>query len=170
MYKLEELKKKYLEYLFEGEKYNNLVDWACEILSNNKEEDDLEISLLASSNEEKEASELTKVILSRYLGFNSNKIETFIGKYIVYLYQRYKNRELERSEIEPILWRLFYDHNMPDWLVMLSRNCECSTDIDNYIEPFEQEFEYISNLWRKSTSYEEFLSKYDRKISNLHDV
>jgi len=58
----------------------------------------------------------------------------------------------------------------PDWLVMLSRNCEYALDIPAFEEPFEKEFEYVANLWAVAQSLPAFNASYSRGKSNLHDA
>jgi len=53
---------------------------------------------------------------------------------------------------------------------MLARNCEYATDMDFYEKPFEDEFLYISDLWSKAGTLNEFLDSYDRNISNSHEA
>jgi len=48
-------------------------------------------------------------------------------------------------KIENIIYK-FYVSIGSDWLIVLSRNAEYATDIDNFIKPFEKELKYISNL------------------------
>lgn len=121
------------------------IDWAIERLQNNEEIDDADIILLAGSIHEDEVKQLVPKILERYLGHSLSE-EYLCGKYIVELHQRYIADEISIIELELILWKLFNNLSMPNWLVMLCRNCEYATDVKSYKKPFEEEFDYIAKL------------------------
>jgi hypothetical protein len=92
------------------------------------------------------------------------------GKYVVELRHLYDSGKVTIEELEKRLWRLSGELGYPNWLVMLCRNCEYATDIPAFIKPFEEEFAYIAALWENATSSADFLRKYDRTISDTHDV
>ncbi len=165
---ISDLRKAYLHFKYEGNKADACVNWAIERLQNHEEGDDTDIKLLAGSTNEEDVKQLVPKILERYSG-DSVSEEYLCGQYIVELRRRYLAGEISIIELEPIMWRLFANLSYPDWLVMLSRNCEYATDMEQFRRPFEDELEYIAGLWKSVSSYEDFLEKYDRNVSNQHD-
>ena len=170
MNQIQELKLKYLKFLFELESHKILIQWAEERLISGEDENDEDVILLAGSYEKEEAVTYTKQVLDKFIGIDCINKDFLVGQYILELQKAYLSGSLSVIELEPILWKLYYGSGMPNWLVMLSRNCEYATDIDNFLKPFEDELNYICSLWEKSSSFEEFEKQYDREISNSHDV
>lgn len=146
------------------------VKWAEECLLNNEEQRDTDLMLLAGSTDVYEIKDLAQKIILRYSNLLSMNEEVWAGKYLLQLYQNYKDGSMSINDLEPIIDRLYQALNYPDWLVMLSRNCEYATDIDSFIKPFEDEFTYVCDLWRDSMTLESFMKKYDRQVSNTHDI
>ena len=146
------------------------IEWAIERLRNDDEGDDLEVVLLAAATREEEACPLGTHIVERYMGPGALHGELAAGKLIVAMYDAFKEGKESATTLEPKLWRLYYDLEQPDWLTMLARNCEYATDVDVFVSPFHEEFEYVAELWRASRSRDDFLSKYDRKVSASHDA
>lgn len=167
---IEDLHSIYVQIIFGWSNWNALSQWALERLLNNEDNGDENIILLAGSSFEDEASELTNKILTEHLDPEKQNKEYWAGKYIVELYERSYKEELDIFELSNIINRIYSKLGYQNWLVMLSRNCEYATDVDEFEIPFHEEFSYISELWQSCASVAEFLSKYDRSISNNHDV
>jgi hypothetical protein len=146
------------------------VDWAVERLTRNEDDSDKDIILLASSACESEIEKLSRRIIRRYLPPDALNEELWAGKLLTNLYARYKAGTITITELEPIVDTMYRKLNYPNWLVMLSRNCEYATDIEPFEKPFEDEFEYINDLWRESKSVEDFEKRYDRRVSDTHDI
>lgn len=92
------------------------------------------------------------------------------GKYIVELHEAYSWGQETIKSLDWKFDRLRYALGYPDWLVMLSRNCEYATDIPAFEGPFKMEFAYIAKLWAEVSSRTEFEAKYSRAVSNQHDL
>ena len=170
MNNIDKLHSALLDHKFGLGDLSSCVDWAVDRLERNEEGDDKEIALLAGSSDAGEIEELSRNIVDRYIESEARNEELWTGKLLVRLYTRYKSRNISIIELDPIIDKLYRYLNYPSWLVMLSRNCEYATDIDNFVKPFDDEFEYISDLWSRSSSLEDFSSKYDRQVSNTHDI
>ncbi len=146
------------------------VDWAVARLSENENEGDADIILLAGSSNDSEAKCLAQNIVHRYLQPDALQEEVLAGRLLVRLHDSYRAGTISIVELEPIIDALYRNLGYPNWLVMLGRNCEYATDIEPFVKPFEDEFEYISALWKQSKSIDDFHKKYDRQISNTHDA
>ncbi|RZJ10259.1 MAG: hypothetical protein EON50_15745 [Acidovorax sp.] len=149
--------------------WQDCVDWATERLRHDDEGDDLDVVTLAGARKD-EVPPLVTQILERYLGAGALSNQVAAGKFIVDLYDAYKSGEETAVSLDPRIWRVYYDFDQPTWLVMLARNCEYATDIPDFRAPFEEEFEYIANLWRSATTENEFEAAYDSRISRSHDL
>lgn len=134
------------------------VDWAVERLRRDEEGDDLEVVLLA------------EVIIERYRGIERPADQFLAGKYIVELRAAYLAGRESVSSLDAIFTRLYPALDYPDWLVMLSRNCEYATDVADFEQPFEDEFRYIASLWAQAESLAAFERAYSRQSSNTHDI
>ena len=146
------------------------VDWAAERLRLDQEGDDLEIVLLASARGVDEVLPLAEVIIERYRG-DARLAEQFLaGKYIVALRAAYLAGRESVSSLDTIFTRLYPALGYPDWLVMLSRNCEYAIDVPDFEQPFEDEFHYIASLWAQAEGLAAFEGEYRRKISNGHAI
>jgi hypothetical protein len=150
--------------------WRDCVDWAIERLHRDEEGDDLDVVMLAAATRADEVNPLVLQIIERYIAPEALSDEVAAGKLVADLYQAYQEGNESVVSLEPKFWRLFYDLGHPSWLVMLARNCEYATDTEVFQQPFDQEFAYIAHLWQTSRSHEEFLSKYDRKVSDSHDA
>ncbi|MGK5060623.1 hypothetical protein ACQ4WY_27165 [Janthinobacterium sp. LB2P49] len=146
------------------------VDWAVERLRMDQEGDDLEVVLLASARGRDEVLPLADVIIARYRGAQRLEDEFLAGKYIVELRAAYLAGRESVSSLDVIFTRLYPALDYPDWLVMLSRNCEYATDVPNFEQPFEDEFHYIAGLWAQAESLAAFERAYSRQTSNGHDI
>lgn len=170
MKNIDELYKIFSFYNFHLKEVDSLINWAMNRLENHEEENDNDVVLLASPYDEAEARELSRKILKRYMPKAAPNKELLFGKYIVELYQKYKNGKIEIPELDKIISKIYIGLGYPNWLVMLSQNCEFATDVEPFEKHFKDEFKYIAGLWAECESLEEFKQKYDRKISNSHDI
>lgn len=146
------------------------VDWAVERLRLDQEGDDLEVVLLASARGRDEVLPLADVIIERYRGAQRLDQQFLAGKYIVELRSAYLAGSESVLSLDAILTRLYPALAYPDWLVMLSRNCEYATDVADFEQPFEDEFHYVASLWAQAESLAAFESAYSRETSNRHDA
>ena len=146
------------------------VDWAVERLRLDEEGDDLDIVLLASARGIDEVLPLAEAIVERYRGAQRLSDELLAGKFIVELRAAYLAGRESVASLDVILTRLYRELDYPDWLVMLSRNCEYATDVADFEAPFEMEFDYVAGLWSEAGSAAEFEQRYSRVTSNRHDV
>jgi hypothetical protein len=169
MTKIDDLRRAYFFFTSGIGQADACVDWAIERLQKSEENDDTDIRLLAGSMNEGEVRHVVPRILRKYLG-HSVSDEHLAGKFIADLHQRYRASEITIEELDPILSKLFHRLSMPDWLVMLCRNCEYATDMHPFVKHFEDEFDYIAGLWDKASSLESFMAAYDRTVSNKHDI
>lgn len=142
------------------------VDWAVERLRLDQEGDDLEVVLLASARGRDEVLPLADAIIARYRGDARLEEQFLAGKYIVELRAAYLAGRESVSSLDAIFTRLYPALDYPDWLVMLSRNCEYATDVANFEQPFEEEFNYIATLWAQAESLAAFEREYSRETSN----
>jgi len=146
------------------------VDWAVERLRLDQEGDDLEVVLLASARDRDEVLPLAEVIIERYRGAQRLDEQFLAGKYIVELRAAYLAGRERASSLDAVITRLYPALAYPDWLTMLSRNCEYATDVPNFEQPFEDEFHYIASLWAQAESLAAFEREYSRQTSNGHDI
>jgi hypothetical protein len=147
---------------------NRCVDWAVERLRLDQEGDDLEVVLLASARGADEVLPLADVILERYRGVERLDDQFLAGKYIVELRAAYLAGQENVSSLDAIFTRLYPALDYPDWLVMLSRNCEYAMDVADFEQPFEREFAYIARLWSGAGCVADFELHYSRETSNGH--
>ena len=146
------------------------VDWAVERLRLDQEGDDLEVVLLASARGRDEVLPLADVIIARYRGAQRRDQQFLAGKYIVELHLAYLQRLESVSSLDAIFTRLYPALAYPDWLTMLSRNCEYAIDVPDFEQPFEDEFHYIASLWAQAEDLAAFEREYSRQTSNVHDI
>lgn len=168
MRQIDELQDLYVQIKFGFADWKECVAWAVDRLVHGEEGEDSDVTLLASSIDEDEINELVKKIIQRYLTGEEVDEEYWAGKYVVKLYKQFHEKEIDIFELDSILLKLYNNLDYPDWLVMLSRNCEYATDIPDFVKPFNDEFDYIVELWRSCNSMTEFNNRYDRTISNTH--
>lgn len=146
------------------------VDWAVERLRLDQEGDDLDVVLLASARGRDEVLALADVIIARYRGAQRLDEQFLAGKYIVELRAAYLAGRESVSSLDAIFTRLYPALDYPDWLTMLSRNCEYAIDVPDFEQPFEDEFHYITSLWAQAEDLAAFEREYSRETSNRHDV
>lgn len=146
------------------------VDWAVERLRLDQEGDDLDVVLLASARGCDEVLALADVIIARYRGAQRLDEQFLAGKYIVELRAAYLAGRESVSSLDAIFTRLYPALAYPDWLTMLSRNCEYAIDVPDFEQPFEDEFHYIASLWAQAEDLAAFEGEYCRQISNGHAI
>lgn len=146
------------------------VDWAIERLQLDQEGEDLNIVLLASASKHEEILSLVEAIVARYCGEDRCDEQVAAGKYVSRLYGSYREGTESIISLEGKLLRLYCHLGYPAWLTMLSRNCEYATDVPAFVKPFEDEFEYVAGLWESARDLTDFESRYDRNVSNQHDL
>ena len=146
------------------------VDWAVERLRLDEEGDDLDVVLLASARGIDEVLPLAEAIIERYCGTQRHCDQFLAGNYIVELRAAYLAGRESVQSLDAKLSRLYPALGYPDWLVMLSRNCEYATDVPNFEQPFEEEFHYVASLWAQAESLVAFEREYSRQTSNDHDI
>jgi hypothetical protein len=151
-------------------RWNACVDWAVERLLLDQELGDSEVLLLAGARDEEEVLDLVPRIIERYGGAQALDDQFIAGKYVASLHADYLAQTETINSLDHKLSRLFIHLGYPDWLVMLARNCEYATDVDNFVEPFEREFKYVGDLWASAADRSDFEAKYDRAISDQHDI
>lgn len=150
--------------------HQSSIDWALERLRLDQEGDDLNVVLLAAATTREEATPLIEAILETYMEISSIDDRFAAGKYVTVLHAAYLAGQETIESLDEKFTKLYTRLKFPNWLTMLSRNCEYATDIPEFREPFEKEFEYIADLWAASTSLADFESKYSHVISNSHDA
>jgi hypothetical protein len=161
------------EYLCFRLGYNDgqpCVDWAEERLRLDQEGDDLDIVHLASARGQPIVASLVEIIIERYCGIDHVNDEFVGGKFVAVLHSDYLQGRESVDSLDHKFTRLFARLGYPNWMVMLSRNCEYATDVPEFKEPFELEFAYVASLWAAVATKAEFDAKYSRKISDQHDA
>jgi hypothetical protein len=149
--------------------YSGCIKWAISELESGSE--NIWVAYLAGLNEN-DYWEILKVIENIFeekLSDNNENEENWAGKYIVEIASKYRAGEIDILKLSEIIDILYYRLDYPSWLTMLSRNCEYATDIIDFLKPFNDELDYIVELWTKAIDIQEFKQLYDRKISNTHD-
>lgn len=167
---IEQLKHDYFLLAFDVGDFHNCVNWAIDRLRHDQEGEDLDIILLAAATTREEALPLVEQVVARYCGMSALDDELAAGKYVAHLRSAYLQGQETIESLDSKLIKLYFGLGYPDWLVMLSRNCEYATDIPAFEESFEKEFAYIAELWASSGTRSEFESKYSRAVSDQHDV
>jgi hypothetical protein len=92
------------------------------------------------------------------------------GKYVASLRNAYLQGNETIESLDAKLTTIYSHLGYPDWMTMLSRNCEYATDLPAFKDPFEEEFAYVAGLWTSVNSKEEFEKIYSREVSNRHDA
>ncbi len=146
------------------------VKWAENRLLHDEEENDEDIILLSASTDEREIKELSSKILEKYIDKQFLEEEYCAGKFIVKLYELYKSGPVGIHRLDSIIGSLYSNLNYPDWLAVLSSNCEYATDMKDFRKHFDDEFSYIYKIWKNANSVGEFKEKYNRQVSSSHDV
>jgi hypothetical protein len=153
-----------------GDRSERCVDWAVARLANDEEGDDLEIVLLASARGRDEVLPLVSTILERYVPASLENDEMIAGRYVTSLRRAYLNGEETVHSLHMKFSSMYPALGYPEWLAMLSRNCEYATDVPAFLEPFECELTYVASLWEGVKNLNEFKASYSRERSNQHDA
>lgn len=164
-----ELVQEYFLLRFFWSSGERCIDWAVTRLGNDEEGDDLEIVLLAGARGCEEILPLVQVIVERYCDAEYLNDEFLAGKYVAALRAKYLNGNETLESLDGKFSSLYSRLGYTDWLTMLSRNCEYATDMPEFLQPFEQEFEYIASLWAHAKTLSEFKAGYSREKSAQHD-
>jgi hypothetical protein len=146
------------------------IHWAMQRLLLDQEGGDVDVVLLAGASKEGEVLERVPRIIERYGGPKITDDHFIAGKYIAALHADYLGKIETIESLDAKLTKLFVRLGYPDWLVMLTRNCEYATDVDVFREPFERELKYVGELWSRAADRSDFEAVYDRAVSNQHDV
>ena len=139
------------------------VKWAEDRLLKDEEENDKEIALLAGCTDEEEIKELSLEILKKYIDKQFLDEEYCAGKFIIQLYEGYKSSSVSIQRLDSIISWLYDSFNYP-WLSELAPACEYATIGEDHRYSFENEFQYLHDLWKDSPSVEAFKKKYARGI------
>lgn len=146
------------------------IDWAIERLELDQEGNDNDVVLLAGATRHEESMQLATKIIERYAGPRATDEQLLAGKFIVQLHTAYREGSETITSLDKVILKLYVDLGHPDWLTMLSRNCEYATDVPAFREPFEKEFDYLAGLWSSVSDRTDFEAEYDRSVSDQHDV
>jgi hypothetical protein len=148
--------------------YTECIEFAlCQIEKGNLES---KISILAglNPNTKTEIKGTIECIVDEKLDETNSSKEDWVGEYLTELSDKYIRNEIGISDIDLELNHVYMKLDYPDWMATLCYNSEYATDIESYKKPFENELEYISNLWKTSKDKEEFMRRYDPDISEAH--
>lgn len=160
----------YIEAELYGSGLEKCVNWAVEQIIDGI--DNMQINILAglSSNDPSEIRHYVQKILGHDFHITDDNLESWVGKHIVHLANEFLAEKISIHELDNKLSTIYCKLDYPDWLTMLSRNCEYATDIDVFEKPFIDELNYITELWATSNNINEFRAQYKREISKSHDV
>lgn len=164
-----ELKQSYIEAQFFESAFEKSIEWAITQIVNGT--DDMNINILAGlePNNYFEIKEYVEKILDEELNVSKEDLEEWAGQYIIELKKLFTDQVIDIWKMDEKISRLYYKLDYPNWMVMLARNCEYATDVEPFEKPFEDELEYITELWTKYPEYSVFIEHYKREISNTHD-
>lgn len=165
---LDELKKLKVKVDLLNQSYQVYIDWAINIMLNNN--DNFYVCLLASANvnEKYEIEDYLIKLLGVNNSISDKSINEVAGSILVELRKLYLVKQLTIIDLERMISNIYIELDYPDWLVILSRNAEYATDIDYFIKPFENELNYITDLWEEYVSFDNFTANYSRERSNLN--
>jgi hypothetical protein len=150
--------------------YRACVAWALELLQEHESTEDSLVLRLAGATEAQEATDLVARLLDRNSG-NPSLDEQFVaGKYVAQLREDYIEGKETIASLDAKFTLLYVCLDYPEWLTILSRNCEYAQDVHDFEEPFEQEFTYVANLWASVQSRASFECRYSRSVSDQHDA
>jgi len=166
---IQNIKNCFYRNKFFGDHYKECIDWAVTQLENENSQESICILAGLDPKDYWNIKKMIEEIINEELIDNQENNETWAGKYIVELSDRYLNKEITINDLDEIISKLYYKLNYPNWLDMLARNCEYATDIGPFQKPFNDELQYIIGIWMNSIDIREFRKKYDRKISQSHD-
>lgn len=166
---LQSLRKIMIENFLGISTYQKCIDWAIEQLLRGVEDENVCILASSNINNLEEIKTYLQKITENEPNITQEELYESSGAIIVKVGQEYLNGFIGLKTLENILDNVYINLGHPNWLVMLTRNCEYATDIEYFMEPFIKELNYIISLWSEFPKYEVFGKKYDRNISNSHD-
>lgn len=146
------------------------IDWAIARLELDEEENDNDIALLAGATRYEESLQLAREIIERHAGPDAPDEQLLAGRFIVQMHAAYRAGGETIASLDEAIHRLHVGLAYPDWLTMLSRNCEYATDVPAFRDPFEKELDYLADLWSSASDRTDFEAAYDRSVSDQHDV
>ena len=161
---IKELLEAYIPLKYNFTNGQECVKWAEDRLLQDEEENNGDIVLLSVAAEEGEIKELSLKILERYIDKQFLEEEYCAGRFIVKLYESYKSGSVSIHRLDSIVGWLYVNLNYPNWLKDIAPYCEYATDMEDYRKPFENEFQYLYELWKDASSLDEFKRKYARRI------
>ena len=145
--------------------FHGCVEWAIERLTRDEESGDSDVVRLAAATQREEVLALVEKVIERYVDPAACDDQLVAGKYVAALHEKYLGQSVSVTSLDAIFTMLSIYLVYPDWLVILSRNCEYATDRAYFSVPFEREFAYVAGLWASVTSHSEFEGKYRRAVS-----
>ncbi|WP_028975026.1 hypothetical protein [Spirochaeta cellobiosiphila] len=162
-----ERKETFIEAQFFETGFEKSIEWAISQIEAGC--DDRNINILAGleSKNHFEIKVYIEKILEEELTVSKVDLEEWAGQLIIELKTLFTDQAIDIWKFDEKISRLYYKLDYPNWMVMLARNCEYATDIDP--RPFEDELEYITELWSKYPKYSDFIKHYNSVISNTHD-
>ena len=166
---LQSLRKIMIENVFGISTYQRCIDWAYGELLRGVEDENVCILASSNTNNLDEVRTYLQKITEKEPNIIKEELYESAGAIIVKVGQEYLDGFIDLNTLENILDNLYINLGYPDWLVMLTRNCEYATDIECFMPPFIKELSYIISLWSEFPKYEVFGKRYDRNISNSHD-
>ena len=167
--RLTRLRKIYIEKQLLNQSNSVYIDWAISELLTGVEDGNICILASFNSDDDFEIEYYLDKLLADKPRIGIDESYEVIGEIIIKLSNQYSQKNITIPEIDRIINHIFILTDYVDWLVMLARNCEYATDIDVFLRPFEEELDYIADLWIDYNSYSEFSLKYNRKMSSGHD-
>ena len=140
-------------------------DWAIAELEDGNTTDD--VAILAGLDEitYHEVKPYIDRIVGREVLEDKADVELWSGKQIVVLREAYTSDRMSIKELNKAIAKLEHRLDHPGWLRVLAYNSEYS---DLWIEPFDAELKYISDLWTEAIDLNAFKQKYDRISSEKH--
>lgn len=166
---LKSLRKIMIESLLGVSTNQKYIDWAIEELLRGVEDENVCILASSNTNYPEEIKTYLQKIMENETKITQEELYESAGDMIVKVGQEYIDGHIDITVLENLFDKLYMNLGHPDWLVMLTRNCEYATDISCFMTPFIKELDYIKSLWSEFPRYEDFEKKYDRNISNSHD-
>ena len=168
--KKRELINYFIEAKYMETNYECCINWAIGQIEKGIDNNDINILAGLNPDDYFELKKYIEKIINEEIVFDQNNIETWAGEVVVKNGEKYLRKEIDIFKLDEILTKLYYKTNYPFWLAMLARNCEYATDIKAFEKPFLDELNYIMDLWKNSFDLNDFNMKYDRTISEKHDI
>jgi hypothetical protein len=170
MKSVQELEHSYFLVKSGARDFFDCVSWAMDRLESGEVEGDEEVVQLACSTGRHEVLTLTEHLVERYCGREALDPALVAGKYLVALrhdYQRGVHTIRSLSDKLPAISR---ELGFPAWMTVLCRNCKYATVVEEFRQPFEEEFAYLTRLWALAKTRADFEDAYKPSISRTHDA